>query len=1010
MNIGGRQEMSKYVRLNEGVNNKGLLVPLSDLEDPNKKQKLLGKAPNKDWYTTFYYYGEDAKKYFENNNGSIRGYKGTAKTNRLVFDFDSKKLEEAKADSIELLSRLTEEYGGEEILGSVRVCFSGKKGFHIELYTNKEFNPEELKILCKNLAGDLKTFDVRVYNITRLFRLSNTKHQDTGLFKIELEPSELWELSVEEIKEKAKTKSTEAFITEPLKDCSFLDKFKKDNTKAAYQPVVVEEDVDGVRGLNQVDFTKCPSNKPICIHALERGIMISGKGERNHIFLRLAAYYKNQGFTKEVTYNLLKGIARENKRLYPESDAYTKDEIWNTVISSVYSAGGNWKQIPGAVGTDPNNELLKKYCEVAQKHTNKKCCLHANHTKPGNKVVQIDDVSNSFMDFAENFDENIVNTGINFIDENMNITVGTTTLVVGAAGCHRKGEKVLMYDGSIKKVEDVKVGDKLMGPDSNPRNVLELKTGYDTMYKVKPTKGKPFYVNGNHILSHINSHGNWQHISINEFINRRKTKERTRSCLIRTGIKFSKKETKIDPYILGLWLGGGHSATTRFTIYDEKLIDTIKDYCEKNYFKFNKIKGSIYTYSISGNSLFLNNLRHYNLINNKHIPIQYKTGNRQQRLRLLAGLIDTDGYQGNNCLEITQKNKKLSDDIVYICRSLGFAAYTKKCIKSAQNGTKGIYYRISISGDLSEIPVKLKRKMCEKRKQIKDVLKTSFEIEKVSNRERYYGFALDKDHLYLLDDFTITHNSGKTTLALNMMEKANALSQHTMFFSLDMHKNLVYMKLATKLTNYTQDEVFEIYKKKDKEKIEEIRKAISNKYDKTYFDFSGTLSFEQMRDIIFDIERRTGNKIRLVVVDYASRIDGPHRDKYANSTHNALKSKEIADDTNAAWLIISQISRNVGDGCSPIRTKRAAKESGDWEESATNVITCWRPFMGDLEQDNVMRLFLAKNRMGPEKETVLHWNGAKGAVSDMQPWELEDYKTMREKDEKEFLKSRYFKS
>lgn len=70
-----------------------------------------------------------------------------------------------------------------------------------------------------------------------------------------------------------------------------------------------------------------------------------------------------------------------------------------------------------------------------------------------------------------------------------------------ATGCHEKGHPILMHDGSIKAVEDVVVGDKLMGPDSTPRTVLESHRGVDKMYRVTPTKGEPFSVNAGHIFS-----------------------------------------------------------------------------------------------------------------------------------------------------------------------------------------------------------------------------------------------------------------------------------------------------------------------------------------------------------------------------------------------------------------------------------------------------------------------------------------------------------------------------
>jgi replicative DNA helicase len=242
--------------------------------------------------------------------------------------------------------------------------------------------------------------------------------------------------------------------------------------------------------------------------------------------------------------------------------------------------------------------------------------------------------------------------------------------------------------------------------------------------------------------------------------------------------------------------------------------------------------------------------------------------------------------------------------------------------------------------------------------------------------------------------------SGKTSCALNMLETSNAIDQPSMFFSMDMHKTLVYQKLAQKVTNYSGSQIKQFYATKNREKIDEIRNAITEKFGKTYFDFSSTLTLEEMEAKIRSInDKNPGNPIRLVIVDYAGRVSGPHSDAYANARYNALRSTGVASDTNSAWIYLCQISRNVGDGNSPLRTKRAAKESGDWEESATNVITMWRPFMGMGEKDKCVRMFLAKNRMGRELEAVLHWNGAKGNITDMSQEELQTYLTEIEPEE-----------
>ena len=58
-----------------------------------------------------------------------------------------------------------------------------------------------------------------------------------------------------------------------------------------------------------------------------------------------------------------------------------------------------------------------------------------------------------------------------------------------------------MFNGKIKNVEDVKIGDKVMGDDSTVRNVFDLCHDFDEMYRINPTKGDSVIVNKKHILS-----------------------------------------------------------------------------------------------------------------------------------------------------------------------------------------------------------------------------------------------------------------------------------------------------------------------------------------------------------------------------------------------------------------------------------------------------------------------------------------------------------------------------
>ena len=83
------------------------------------------------------------------------------------------------------------------------------------------------------------------------------------------------------------------------------------------------------------------------------------------------------------------------------------------------------------------------------------------------------------------------------IQNNKNVLITAHT---GSGKCHSKDTPILMYDGTIKLVQNIKENELLMGDDSKPRKVLGLARGIETMYKVKLSNGDIFGCNESHIL------------------------------------------------------------------------------------------------------------------------------------------------------------------------------------------------------------------------------------------------------------------------------------------------------------------------------------------------------------------------------------------------------------------------------------------------------------------------------------------------------------------------------
>jgi len=165
--------------------------------------------------------------------------------------------------------------------------------------------------------------------------------------------------------------------------------------------------------------------------------------------------------------------------------------------------------------------------------------------------------------------------------------------IVLPTGCHAKDHPILMYDGTVRKVQDVRAGDLVMGADSTPRRVLALARGNEPMARITPIKGEPFVVNINHILSLVSTNegkgdypsqqkgGEITNITVGEYITKSKSWRHLRK-LYRVPVDFNKAvNLPIPPHILGLMLGDGTmTGQIALTSADEELGDEIIAYAE----------------------------------------------------------------------------------------------------------------------------------------------------------------------------------------------------------------------------------------------------------------------------------------------------------------------------------------------------------------------------------------------------------------------------------------------
>lgn len=338
------------------------------------------------------------------------------------------------------------------------------------------------------------------------------------------------------------------------------------------------------------------------------------------------------------------------------------------------------------------------------------------------------------------------------------------------AKCCSPDTLVPLFDGNIKMAKDVIVGDVVIGDDGHPRHVLGTITGTGKMYEVEQALGDSYKVNDEHTLTlHMPDHkvifwstNGWKmlwwdktnqsikekflvprkhptkgmdnadikkaydemvafsntidddnviDIALKDYLKLSNITQRRLAGVRGNCVCWEEKPVELDPYVLGLWLGDG--CKTGGYSCDEK---------------------------------------QNNEINNERIPNEYLVNSREVRLKVLAGIIDTDGSVSRDGTRIQispgAAHKELVDDIIVLCRSLGFC-----CTLNTYDANCS--YKINISGNIADIPT---RKKCQNTKHRNTDKTTGYIRIKEIDDTDYVGIKVDGNERFLINDFTVTHN------------------------------------------------------------------------------------------------------------------------------------------------------------------------------------------------------------------------------------------------------------
>lgn len=645
--------------------------------------------------------------------------------------------------------------------------------------------------------------------------------------------------------------------------------------------------------------------------------------------------------------------------------------------------------------------IVKKFAELLKSDSNEAAeylrtqmqYLQPNYSIGGIDITKQSDIR--YTEYTERKDNQkafYFDSGFKELDDIIHgIQRGEELIVLvarlGNGKCLQKGTKVLMADGTLKNVEDVAVGDYVQSLGRANR-VEYLHNGISNGYRIIPKLGEPFVVSSQHILTlkvlkefydkrtgHMTTCGEYDlvDVTIEDYLKWSNHKKR-RASLYRPAVEYAEKEQTIPPYILGSWIGDGYAREVTICNPDEEVISEWREYAHKNGLELVQRCDKL-SYGISGENkkpnTVLRAFKDLGVINNKHIPLNYLTGSREQRLELLAGLLDTDGYysEENLSYEITFKSRELIEQTAQLCRGLGLrvgqiqSKYNSKYNKD--------YYRITIKGNLSIIPTRVKRKQSNVSSNT-EVL-TRFTVEEVPLIE-YYGFQVDGDNRYLLWDNTLTHN---TWCLLKMAVSVWAQRQSIGYISPEMSYNTIGYRIDTLLGHFSNTNLMH---GNDEESyhmfIDELKEKENKFVVATPKDFNKKITVSKLRNFV---QQYNLQALFIDGIKYLSDERGRKNDNLTTSLTNISEDlMELSVELEIPVIVVVQANRGGVSDANEDDTPEleSIRDSDGIAHNASKVISLKQ------KADGVLVMSVKKNRFGKFGSSVSYsWDIDHGVFS-----------------------------
>lgn len=248
--------------------------------------------------------------------------------------------------------------------------------------------------------------------------------------------------------------------------------------------------------------------------------------------------------------------------------------------------------------------------------------------------------------------------------------------------------------------------------------------------------------------------------------------------------------------------------------------------------------------------------------------------------------------------------------------------------------------------------------------------------------------------------------AGKTSFANTFVEHLSRQGENTIYFSLDMYKNLLFARFLQKYSGYDMRKILDMFKTGEPDQVlKDAFAKVIDSYNNVYFNFQSGPTVEEIETEIIKYQQEKGKEAKLIVIDYLEKVRGPFSDSTANSAYVASRLADIAKKYHTTVLLLVQPQKAAGDPRDELTSYRRIKGASVIEQDSRAILTLSRPGYDpkNMDYDKFATISVVKNNMGGLCQLDFFWDGVSGEMSELTPEGRKELKDLRKRIEESKL-------